>query len=326
MGTNRRAFIAGTGAVVAVLANRRSLAANGASSAVDTLLAEIAEELLADYPENATALGIDNGARAALKSQADRPLGGGAGGHRRSASRSASSGLRAIDPRRSTTAARIDLDVVRTAHEIAAEGFAFPYGDVGAAQPELVLAQRALCRRAEYRRLRRDPGLPGRATHGREPRGRRRLSRAARSLCRPARRRDRAARIDGGAGRHRARFPARQDAHADQDRARRQRRRMGAGRRRSRRATQDMPGDYAAQAATIAADKIAPALDRQIAELEAHRAARDRRCRRLEAAAGRCLLRLGAPRRDDDAHDAGRDPRTGPRGTARAAGRDGRAS
>ena len=37
------------------------------------------------------------------------------------------------------------------------------------------------------------------------------------------------------------------------------------------RRTKDMPGDYAAKATKIATDKIAPALDRQIAELEAHR-------------------------------------------------------
>ena len=35
--------------------------------------------------------------------------------------------------------------------------------------------------------------------------------------------------------------------------------------------TKDMPGDYAAKAAKIATDKVAPALDRQISELEAHR-------------------------------------------------------
>ena len=45
--------------------------------------------MLADYPENATGLGIDIGARAALKAQADRPLGGGAGGHREARGRPA---------------------------------------------------------------------------------------------------------------------------------------------------------------------------------------------------------------------------------------------
>src|SRR6185369_16159632 len=38
--------------------------------------------------------------------------------------------LRAIDAAPLTPAARIDLDVARTAHETAAEGFAFPFGDV----------------------------------------------------------------------------------------------------------------------------------------------------------------------------------------------------
>ncbi len=36
-------------------------------------------------------------------------------------------------------------------------------------------------------------------------------------------------------------------------------------------ATKDMPGDFGSQAATIASEKIGPALDRQIAELKAHR-------------------------------------------------------
>jgi uncharacterized protein (DUF885 family) len=35
--------------------------------------------------------------------------------------------------------------------------------------------------------------------------------------------------------------------------------------------TKEIPGDFAVRAAKLAADKVAPALDRQIAELEAHR-------------------------------------------------------
>ena len=35
----------------------------------ETLLSEVAEEMLADYPENATGLGIDTGARASLKAK-----------------------------------------------------------------------------------------------------------------------------------------------------------------------------------------------------------------------------------------------------------------
>ena len=129
MGTNRREFIAGTGAVVAVLANRRALAATGASSAVDTLLADIAEAMLADYPENTTTLGIDNGARAPLKARlTDRSAAGQAAIAARVAKRIER--MRAVDTAKLDEAARTDLDVLLTAHETAAEGFKFPYGDV----------------------------------------------------------------------------------------------------------------------------------------------------------------------------------------------------
>jgi hypothetical protein len=64
-----------------------------------------------------------------------------------------------------------------------------------------------------------------------------------------------------------------------------------------------MPG-VADSAAKIAADKIAPALDRQIAELEAHRGAR-----RAMPESGNCRAAmsttLGVAGRDHYAHDAG---------------------
>ena len=86
--------------------------------------------MLADYPENATSLGIDTGPRAALKARlTDRSAAGQEAIAKRVAERLARL-RRPWTPARSTTAARIDLDVVHTAHETAAEGFAFPYGDV----------------------------------------------------------------------------------------------------------------------------------------------------------------------------------------------------
>ena len=104
-------------------------AAVGPDAAAEATLAEVAEALLAGYPENASGLGIDSGERAALKSRlTDRSV---AGQHRlaeQAAARLAR--LRAIDPAGLGPAARIDLDVTRTAHETAVEGFAFPYGDV----------------------------------------------------------------------------------------------------------------------------------------------------------------------------------------------------
>ena len=69
MSTNRRDFIAGSAGIIATLANLHARAAGSADAAVERLLAGIAEELLADYPENATGLGIDTGARAPLKSR-----------------------------------------------------------------------------------------------------------------------------------------------------------------------------------------------------------------------------------------------------------------
>ena len=179
--------------------------------------------------------------------------------------------MQAIDAAGLDEAARIDLDVVRTAHETAAEGFEFPYGDVA------LLNQNWSWRNAPYVVAQNTgafleiPSLLDEQHTVDDARGCRSLSRAARGLCRPARRRDRAPAGGGGAGRDRAGFPARQDARPVTHRARRQRRRL-AGRRLAREdARRTWRATSPRKAAKIATDKIAPALDRQIAELEAHR-------------------------------------------------------
>ena len=129
MGSNRREFIAGTGATVAALSGLAACAKWEAAVAAADPLAGIADELLADYPENATSLGIDTGSRAALKAKlSDRSAAGQQGIAKRVAERLAR--LKAVDAGTLDEAARIDVDVVRTAHETAAEGFKFPYGDV----------------------------------------------------------------------------------------------------------------------------------------------------------------------------------------------------
>jgi uncharacterized protein (DUF885 family) len=93
------------------------------------LLAEFTEELLVDYPESATMLGIDADARAGLKSKlSDRSAAGQQTLARRVAARLER--LKSIDDASLSPAVRIDVDVMRTAHEFALEGFAFPYGDV----------------------------------------------------------------------------------------------------------------------------------------------------------------------------------------------------
>src|SRR5690606_21116364 len=123
MKMDRREFIAATGAALA-----RAASADP-DAAVQALLAELAEELLADYPESATSLGIDRGERAALKAKlTDRS----ARGQERIAQRVAKrlERLKAIDTSGLGEGTLIDVDVMRTAHEFAREGFAFPYGDV----------------------------------------------------------------------------------------------------------------------------------------------------------------------------------------------------
>lgn len=69
MTTRRRDFIVGAGAAMAAARLPAGMAAVANSdAAAQALMAEFAEDLLVDYPENATALGIDSGARARLKS------------------------------------------------------------------------------------------------------------------------------------------------------------------------------------------------------------------------------------------------------------------
>jgi uncharacterized protein (DUF885 family) len=124
---DRRDLLLGAGALALTAA--APARAQGADTSAEAALAEIAEALVADYPENASALGLDRDARIGLKSRLQDRSGA---GQQRIAGEVAArlARLRAIDPAALTAAARIDLDVVRTAHETALAGFAFPFGDV----------------------------------------------------------------------------------------------------------------------------------------------------------------------------------------------------
>ena len=130
MSTTRRDFCIATSAAMAATTTSISLAAgNDRDTAAERLLADITEELLADYPENATALGIDHGQRSALKSKlSDRSAAGQNAIAQRVKARLDQ--LKAIELASLSPATRINVDVVRTAHEFALEGFAWPYGDV----------------------------------------------------------------------------------------------------------------------------------------------------------------------------------------------------
>jgi uncharacterized protein (DUF885 family) len=93
------------------------------------LLNEIAENLLRLQPESATSLGIDTGARAALRSQlADRS----APGQQRLAGqvRMDLDRAKAFDTNNLSHAMRTSVEVVRSAYATALEGFSLPYGDI----------------------------------------------------------------------------------------------------------------------------------------------------------------------------------------------------
>jgi uncharacterized protein (DUF885 family) len=129
---SRRHFLASTAAVAALplFSGCAGRAGQGSAAAgTEGVLARVAEVLLAEYPENATTLGLDKGARAGLKSRlTDRSLHGRARLAAAAADRLRR--LQAVDETALEPAARIDLGVAETAHALAVEGFRFPYGDV----------------------------------------------------------------------------------------------------------------------------------------------------------------------------------------------------
>jgi uncharacterized protein (DUF885 family) len=93
------------------------------------LLDQVADDLLRLSPETATSLGIDTGPRAGLRSQlADRS----AGGQERVARqvRADLERVKATDNSDLTHPVRTSLDVVRSAYATSLEGFALPYGDI----------------------------------------------------------------------------------------------------------------------------------------------------------------------------------------------------
>jgi uncharacterized protein (DUF885 family) len=109
-----------------------SAAANTASNApgeATKLLDEIAESYLKFAPESATSLGIDHGPRAALRSQlADRS---GEGAQKiASQVRQDLERVKAFDTSGLDHSTRTSVEVVRSGYQLAADGFALPYGDI----------------------------------------------------------------------------------------------------------------------------------------------------------------------------------------------------
>ncbi len=94
-----------------------------------TLLDGVADNLLRLLPESATSLGIDTGARAALRSQiGDRS----AEGQQRIATqlRADLERINAFNVSGLSPSVRTSFEVVRSAYTTSLEGFALPYGDI----------------------------------------------------------------------------------------------------------------------------------------------------------------------------------------------------
>jgi len=274
---DRRHFLASAGALAALqllpgcAAGRAAAdAAAGGDAPLQRLLAGIAEALLGEYPENASALGLDRDGRAGLKSKlTDRTLEGRATLAGKAAARLAQ--LRAVDRSPLSPTAAIDLGVVEAAHALAVEGFRFPYGDV------VTLSQQWSYRNAPYV-VAQNTGafveIPDflDSNHA--------VATAADADAYLTRLEAYAAALDGETERlahDRGLGVVAPDFLLDKTL-----KQMKGARAQPlsewglvtslARRTGDIPGGHAGRAAALASDKVAPAMDRQIAELTRHRA------------------------------------------------------
>jgi uncharacterized protein (DUF885 family) len=230
------------------------------------LLDDIGNSLLRLLPETATSLGLDTGARAELRSQLmDRS----ADGQQRIASqlRSDLERANAFDASGLPHATRTSVEVVRSAYATALEGFGMPYGDVpvgGWRITPYVVIQNV----GAYLDV---PRLLD-AEH--------RIDTAADAEAYLARLESYAKQLEGERGRAQAARakglvpPAFliDKALAQLSLSIKNAREGGAIVESIERRTKNIPGTWAERARAIAAKEIAPALERQVAELQAQRA------------------------------------------------------
>ena len=127
---SRREAVAAFAASAAFPIQAYAAPARSATDAqASAILDSFADHLLALSPEGATSLGIDKGKRAALRTRLGDHS---AAGQRRLAATVAADLKRAeaINTARLSFPVRTSVEVVRSAYKTALEGFAFPYGDV----------------------------------------------------------------------------------------------------------------------------------------------------------------------------------------------------
>jgi uncharacterized protein (DUF885 family) len=247
--------------------SRPASAAPATDKDAQALLDQIGEHYLTFAPESATSLGVDTGARAALRSRlTDRS----ADGQQKIAAivRADLEKAQALDISGLSHPVRTSIEVVRSAYTTAGNGFALPYGDITVGSwrntPYVVIQNVGA-----YLDLPRflDSDHP--------------IESAADAEAYLARLHSYAKQLDGELGRIRA---ARAQGLVPPsfliDKALAQMRMSAKGTREGgslvasiERRTKEkaIAGDWSARARAIAATEIAPALDRQIAELEEQR-------------------------------------------------------
>ncbi|MBO9623010.1 MAG: DUF885 domain-containing protein [Sphingomonas sp.] len=266
MRTDRRQFLLGSTALAAsVLGPTRAFAQSGDSHAA-VLLDRIAETYLADYPESATALGIDKDQRAPLKHRLKDATPAGqakiAAHLRQALADVAKLDLNALSP-----VMRTNVEVVQASYGNALQGFAFPYGDVATGNwrnSPYVVVQNVGAFLDVPRMLDTDHQVK---TQDDAEAYLDRLESYAEALDGETER----LKIAAGQGVIAPDFLL--DKALKQIRLARSGNTAGWGLVTSlANRTAGMDGDYGERAWLLANDKIAPALDRQIAELERHRA------------------------------------------------------
>ena len=230
------------------------------------LLDGVADNLLRLLPESATSLGIDTGARAALRSQlADRSQ----EGQQRVAQqvRTDLERVKAFNANGLSHAMRTSLEVVRSAYVTALEGFALPYGDItvgGWRNTPYVVVQNVGAYLDVPRFLDSDH----------------RIDNAADAEAYLARLQSYAKQLGGELGRMQAARGAGlvppafliDKALAQMTLSVKNARQGGTVVESLERRAKSIPGQWAERARTIATQEIAPALERQLGELQAQRA------------------------------------------------------
>jgi uncharacterized protein (DUF885 family) len=269
---NRREALAALGSAAALPLMSACASDGGRFPAATTpdagpraLLDSIADNLLRLLPESATSLGIDTAERAALRSQlADRSV----EGQQRLAKqvRADLDRLNAVNTAGLPHAERTTIEVVRSAYATALEGFALPYGDItvgGWRNTPYVVIQNVGAYLDIPRFLDSDH----------------RIENAADAEAYLARLQSYARQLDGELGRIQAARAAGlvppafliDKALTQMTLSARNAREGGTVVESIERRSKGIPGNWGARARTIAVQEIAPALERQLKELQAQR-------------------------------------------------------